>query len=284
MKKKLLTTCAKAMTTFAIALAVFAIASCDYWKEDFYKAGGDTANDSAGFSKTESRPNDQNIAVDNRSILIRDSDTGRPVVNAQILVQQNRITLVTMTTGNSGIASLGGQQLADGVYLFVITSDGYMRTEDNLTIANNGIVAGNQISLPKTINEPNIKIILDWGIKPYDLDSHIRLRDYHVYYANPVDANGALNLDRDDVTSYGPETITIRNIDSSARYRYYVHNYSESPEMSTSGARVRVYVNNVYRNTYTIPTTGSGLYWHVFDITGGSNFVAGAGIVQSEPQ
>ncbi|MCR5621935.1 MAG: hypothetical protein K6G18_08760 [Treponema sp.] len=268
----------------AFICAVSLLVSCDYWKEDFYKNNGDT-KDSSGFSKDENRPDDQNVNVDNRSILIRDSDTGRPVSNAQILVQQNRITIVTLTTGDTGIASFaGGVQLADGVYLFIITRDGYMRTEDNLTIANNGIVAGNQISLPKTINEPNIKIVLDWGLKPYDLDSHIRLRDYHVYYANPKDANGALDLDRDDVTSYGPETITIRNIDSSATYKYYVHNYSESPEMTTSGARVRVYVNNVYRNTYTIPTVGSGLYWHVFDITGGNNFVNGAGIVQSEPQ
>lgn len=269
----------------ALVVTTLMLASCDYWNTEWYKGQKEAAQSTEG-SKTANRPDDQNVVVDSRSILIRDSDTGRPIVNAQILVQQNRVTIVTLTTGATGIASFaGGLQLADGVYLFVISGDGYMRTEDNLTIANNGIVAGNQISLPRVINEPNIKIVLDWGKDPLDLDSHLKVRDYHICYWNMTDANGTLHLDRDDVTSYGPETVTIRNIDSSATYKYYVHNFSETPEMSTtSGARVRVWVNNTYRNTYTIPTSGSGLYWHVFDITGGSNFVNGAGIVQSEPQ
>ncbi len=260
--------------------------SCDYWEEDWYKGETTSAASDPEESKAENRlRNDQNVTVDSRSILIRDSDTGLPVVNAQIVIQQNQVVIVTLTTGETGIASLAsGQQLADGVYLFIITKDGYMRVEDNVTVANNGIASGNQISLPKTINEPNIKIVLDWGVKPTDLDSHLRMNDYHLCYWNMSVANGNMRLDRDDVTSYGPETVTIRNVDSSATYKYYVHNYSESPAMTTSGARVRVWVNNEYRQTYVIPTTGEGLYWHVFDITGGNTFVNGAGIVQSEPQ
>ena len=159
-----------------------------------------------------------------------------------------------------------------------------MSTTDDLSIANNGIVAGNQISVPKTINEPNIKITLDWGESPLDLDSHLRMGNYHVWYYDPVEQNGNMDLDNDDTNGLGPETITIRNVDPSATYKYYVHNYSESPAITTSGARVRVYLNNTQQNTYVIPTTGSGLYWHVFNITGGNTFVNGAGIVQSEPQ
>jgi len=77
------------------------------------------------------------------------------------------------------------------------------------------------------------------------------------------------NLDLDDTTSYGPETVTISGVDTNAVYTYYVHNYSGGPDdvLANSTAKVDVYSGGTAR-TFYVPNE-DGLYWRVFEIVDG---------------
>ena len=81
-------------------------------------------------------------------------------------------------------------------------------------------------------------------------------------------SNGILaaELDRDDTSSYGPETTTIYGT-VEGEYLFTVHNYSGTPDMTVSDATVKVYFENQQKpyKTYYIPKEKTGYrYWKVF--------------------
>ena len=117
------------------------------------------------------------------------------------------------------------------------------------------------------------KVILTWGSSPSDLDSHVISwhdtgSQYHVYYGSKTASyNGVTvcNLDTDDTSAYGPETIRIYRLNQYPIY-YYVYQYSSSGSLTGSSAIAKLYKYNKLIRTYNIPTSGSGLYWNVFAI------------------
>ncbi len=74
-------------------------------------------------------------------------------------------------------------------------------------------------------------------------------------------------MDVDDTSSYGPETITIHQPDST-EFVYFVHNYSGEAPITQSNAKVVVYSGNRIIGTFNVPTSGTGRYWDVFSIKG----------------
>ena len=79
-------------------------------------------------------------------------------------------------------------------------------------------------------------------------------------------------LDIDDMESYGPETITLNNLDSGT-YKFYVHDYSSSnsrrsKRLSYSNATVRLYRENELLETFIVPYGEAGTLWNVFEIHG----------------
>jgi hypothetical protein len=96
-----------------------------------------------------------------------------------------------------------------------------------------------------------LRAVLSWGTQPTDLDLHMSGPDgnggrFHCafYDAHPTDF---VTLDVDDVTSEGPETISITVsaleggtfVDGS--YHVWVHNFSTSPEFDVSNGRVDLF-------------------------------------------
>ena len=122
-----------------------------------------------------------------------------------------------------------------------------------------------------------IQIILTWGADPADLDSHLicagsggnaEVAFYSMTHTSP---NGELiaDLDVDDTTSYGPETVTIYAHQPGDYFRYYVHDYTNrgdaaSSALAYSGATVKVYHKGVLLATYFVPTDIQGYIWEVF--------------------
>ena len=81
------------------------------------------------------------------------------------------------------------------------------------------------------VTSTEFRIVLTWGETPRDLDSHLVGLDdansvFHIAYYNKVerdtDGNVIASLDVDDVSSYGPETVTIVNARTDATYYYSV--------------------------------------------------------------
>lgn len=127
---------------------------------------------------------------------------------------------------------------------------------------------------------PWATITLTWGSDPRDLDSHLLVPPSttggtggHVaYYSKGSQTTYPYaELDTDDTQSYGPENVTVVRKFQGV-YKYYVHWYSGSANLPSSGAKITLLLSgNLY--TFNIPTTGSieHRYWHVFNMTVGNN-------------
>ena len=94
-------------------------------------------------------------------------------------------------------------------------------------------------------------IVLNWGANPTDLDAHLTGSGIDEVYYGHKNSTGA-QLDVDDTTSYGPETITI-DFDKipEGTYNYYVKWFSGSGTWASSEARVQVYLDNKLIGEYT---------------------------------
>ena len=91
--------------------------------------------------------------------------------------------------------------------------------------------------------------------------------------------HGNLELDRDDVSSYGPETVTIKHPDPKSVYKYYVFDHTDtenlySTNLSYSEAQVKVYFDNEFKSSFQIKPNQEGITWYVFDIVDGNKIVS----------
>ncbi|MCS6303847.1 MAG: carboxypeptidase regulatory-like domain-containing protein [Nitrospira sp.] len=114
------------------------------------------------------------------------------------------------------------------------------------------------------------KIKLTWGTSPLDLDSHLFTPNAgHVYFG----AKGSLtalpfaSLDVDDLTSFGPEVVTITKL-MQGTYTYAVKNFSETQNPGITESPARVELIRAGNTTVFAPPAGEGarIWWHVFNI------------------
>lgn len=172
--------------------------------------------------------------------------------------------LQTITTSVNGTFSTG--ELTNGVYTGEVVSDNTIPTYFNFICLGTSNDAG-VIAVTPLLNGDELRIVLTWGEKPGDLDSHISGAGQHIYFGHRIGTG--VNLDRDDTTAYGPETITLDfNKITPGIYKYYVHWYSGSGTWNTSGAKVQVYMGSNLVKEFYVPdsmTTSSG-DWNIFTI------------------
>jgi len=135
------------------------------------------------------------------------------------------------------------------------------------------------------------KFILTWGQDPADLDSYLWTPDiegstYQVWYGSRGSETTAPYawLDVDDVTSYGPEVMTIVDL-YPGTYIYAVNEYSGLGTITTSGAQVQVYQGRDLIGTYSVPTTPSEDYWwwYVGTVDGATGEFTLINTIQSSP-
>ena len=115
-----------------------------------------------------------------------------------------------------------------------------------------------------------LRVVLNWGQTPLDLDAHLVYPGQHVYW-NAKQGDESV-LDVDHTAGFGPETITIQNRHPGQRYIYAVHDYidrtlSESTAMELGRPQVRVYIGQTLVRSYSIDPARKGNLWSVFAIT-----------------
>lgn len=211
---------------------------------------------------------------------IIDSQTGRGLALATVsfTLDQSATTGVNAQyhtiTDQSGNFSMNN--LPSGNYNVIIELTGYFTR-----IVNNVEVANGQIQLtPQTIvQQPAVdsyRIVLTWGSSPSDLDAHFTGPTtagsrFHIYFSNKTPSGASANLDVDDTSSYGPETVTITSL-VDGTYRYSVHNYTNQTTSGGSGiasspAKVEIYNHSGLMRSFTAPAfTGNGNAWRVFEL------------------
>jgi len=142
------------------------------------------------------------------------------------------------------------------------------------------VIAGtfffNRFSISPELDLKDVRIILDWDQAPVDLDAHfMKDNGYHLsYHYTRVLDDGKGELDRDDMDGYGPETITIHDIDDLGTYDYFVHDYTNrsntsSNALSDSKATVKVYAEGRLLYVFQIPQGEPGNKWSVFRVSEG---------------
>jgi len=202
----------------------------------------------------------QNISIQVLSAVEKD----KVLSNAEVVIQRNGESSTKQFTNESGKVTINGGFQDDSNTLLIIKKDNYSSLVvkcpcNELTYALSPVMK----------NLDGMRIVLNWGKYPEDLDSHLSFQGNHIYFQNK---KGALsNLDVDDTDSYGPETITIENKKFGVEYHYFVHDYSnredlDSYKLSGSQAKVFVYVGQSLVKTYYVPTDKKGNVWNLFKI------------------
>ena len=216
----------------------------------------------------------QEIAATTVTGTVRNAVNGQPLAGATIRVNGGA-PVVSSAQGTFTFTNV-----PSGSITVQATATGFFTYTNSFTIAP---VPVNTIgfSLSPTISGANtVRLVLNWGASPSDLDSHLETpviggQTHHVYFANRGTTNTApfAELDVDDVTGFGPETITISTL-SPGTYHYYIHKFSFSPGFDVSSATAQIYTSAGLVATVQVPTTSSTAdYWYVARIDGASGLV-----------
>ncbi len=193
-------------------------------------------------------------------------NTKTGAVVSQTTTEKLGMYKLTLDTGHYCVEVVDKRTLEDG-------QKKYYSTYFNIKVLGGRTVANQNATVSTTLAMDQVRIVLEWGASPRDLDSHLTGptssgSTFHVYFGTKSYSESNVkiaDLDLDDTSSYGPETTTIYN-PIEGEYVFYVYNWSGSPDIQSSGATVKVFNGNSSEPAYTfaVPLTGNGRYWTVF--------------------
>ncbi len=220
--------------------------------------------------RDRSKDNFEELETGRMTLRFLNALTGKPVPGAEVTVA-GADPLTTDFEGKVVLAPPG----EDGTYPVSVRAEGFIPSDFNIEVET-GALYFNRFSLSPILDLRSLRVVLDWGNAPQDLDLHfVKDGGYHISYRDMSTAeDGAARLDRDDTDGYGPETITAREVGRDARYTCFVHDYSnrrrsDSAELAQSKATIKVYGQGKLLNVFEVPRGRPGIRWDVFTIHGG---------------
>jgi hypothetical protein len=207
-----------------------------------------------------------------------DAVTGQALSGARVSLIQK--------VGNAEVASAltddngrYGFVAPDGVnFTIKVSKDGYTSFNAEIAFRTEDFPRRVDAYLSGFMKKAQYRFVLSWGKSPSDLDAHLvgsnegGAGEFHISYRNMVSYAARHFLDRDCVSGYGPETITLTRLDDGV-YSYAVHDYSNlssssSARLSASGAEVRLYRESELIATWRVPEGRPGTLWRVCEIDG----------------
>lgn len=206
------------------------------------------------------------VSIDILSATVKD----KRIEGASVTLQRNGAQSVSGITNTSGSISLGTSFADNKDALLIVKKEGY----SNLVVK--CPCAGMTYAIsPVMTNLDGMRVVLSWGEKPFDLDSHLIFPGGHIYFDSKEGTDA--NLDVDDTDSYGPETVTISKKHFGESYIYAVQDYSNkglpnSNYLSASKAKVFVYVGSSLVRSYSVPAGKRGNIWTVFKLNPDGEF------------
>jgi len=205
------------------------------------------------------------VSIDILSATVKD----KRIEGASVTLQRNGAQSVSGITNTSGSISLGTSFADNKDALLIVKKEGY----SNLVVK--CPCAGMTYAIsPVMTNLDGMRVVLSWGEKPFDLDSHLIFPGGHIYFDSKEGTDA--NLDVDDTDSYGPETVTISKKHFGESYIYAVQDYNKglpnSNYLSASKAKVFVYVGSSLVRSYSVPAGKRGNIWTVFKLNPNGEF------------
>lgn len=187
------------------------------------------------------------------------------IANAEVILQKNGERSASSSSNSNGRATVNVNTTDNADNLLIIKKSGYS------TLVAKCPCDGMTYALSPVLKDLNsMRIVLNWGKNPSDLDSHLSYKNQHIYWDRKQGLEA--NLDVDDVDSYGPETVTIDRRLEGQYYVYSVHDFSDrgqpnTTNLSNSQAKVMVYTGESLIRSYYVPTGQTGNLWTVFRIS-----------------
>ena len=218
-------------------------------------------------------------ATGNATGQIIDNVTGQVIDNVILTLRPGILQLrdtdygIVASAQTNANGSYAFDDLPVGTYTAFASRFGYVDEAIVIFVVGGTTQANQNGDMSTTVDVGTIRIVLTWGEQPFDLDSHLTgpsaTGRFHVFFANRQ--SNSVDLDLDDVFSFGPETTTIRNR-RTGTYRFSVHDYSNlesgsSRAMSNSGAKVRV-ITEFGTTEFNITPNTPATLWTVCEIDG----------------
>lgn len=192
------------------------------------------------------------------------------IADASVILQKNGMQSIRAMTDAQGQARLQTSASDDDDTLIIVKKAGYS------TLVAKCPCQGMTYALSPVMHSlDGMRVVLTWGETPADLDSHLVYTGNHIYFSHQRGDDA--NLDVDDTTSFGPETITLERKHFGTSYVYAVNDYTHlgepgSSALAASGAKVFVYVGESLVRTYNVPKNKVGNLWTVFRLSGDGDF------------
>lgn len=213
--------------------------------------------------------------------IVTDAVTGQPIKGAKVKVGGSSPGAGETITNDQGEFTI--DNVCDEKQL-ITRKPGYQDAITDVNVPATGLMNVNIKLTPDVIKE-NITIVLTWGSEPRDLDSHLSGPDgqggrFHITWIHAPGQNPGVppvnfvSLNIDDRDAGGPETLIIsKSPDTGAfvagEYRYWVHNFSGSPNFTESNAVVTVFRDGVQFERFTPASASSNpsdFIWHVVNL------------------
>lgn len=203
--------------------------------------------------------------------------TRESISGAQICYKE-----VCDTTGSDGMYTL--ENIPDGLRQLGASAEQYYNTTEDVVVKPLETTQRDIALTPLLeLSDVFMRIVLTWNSTPTwppdnwpnDLDSHLWLEapdpPTHISFDYRGDCTTFPNacLESDYKTGYGPETLAVRQLESTTYYfgvlNYYA-GYPGVPPLTESQAKVRVYLESGVYYEFTAPPAGDGDFWYVFSL------------------
>jgi hypothetical protein len=190
----------------------------------------------------------------------------RKIPGAMVILQKNGEQSVATTTDAEGRAQVQTSVSGDPAVLLIVRKEGYSDL-----IAKCPCSGMTYAISPILTRLDAMRIVLNWGDDPPDLDAHLAFGDNHIFFLHKSGPDAQLDIDHTD--GFGPETITVTRRHPGQRYTYAVQDFSDridphTMNLSSSHAKVFVYVGQTLIRSYYVPRNLAGNLWTVFDVSG----------------
>merc|ERR1719428_379199 len=178
--------------------------------------------------------------------------------------------------------------LPQGKVTLTASKSGYINQVKQLTVSTSiRRGQGADVAMSKVLPPGAWRVVVSWDSRSRDIDSHTYFgagESVHVFWPRRYRSRGApktggisVDLDRDDVNGFGPETTTFKNVGKckekgNCLIKFKIKNYSRRDKaLGDSGVKIVLYNGNSVHSKYQInPDVGtakaSGYMWPIFTI------------------
>ena len=209
---------------------------------------------------------------------VTNSLTGHGESNVEVSIREglgNQTGAILATTLTSASGDYTFMDLNAGNYTIELSKEAFINSFFSVIVLGSQTVVNQNGTISPQIADGEVRIVLEWGASPSDLDSHLTgpLESgdrFHCFFSDSSPTGSNAILDVDDVSSFGPETITVTQTINGI-YRYSVHNFSNqfstsSTALASSSAVVRLLIGESSM-VFNVPNV-EGTLWTVFEMDG----------------